>query len=211
MRKFFDEEQKELFSSCNVPWTLSLTNTSVEKAIEQTPCNSEIGIAQTLSLEKFFYSAQKWVIPECKGNADFTSSMNQHYNIFSVERLYLLELHIRFISAPCYTSTYKTKITSSTYQSNGDLARAVTDLYRKRVGIKGVNSTESYVIVLNYENSDVVISEELQLYTLPDFISSIGGNLGLFVGFSCLPVLLYVAEIFCNLRTIRFSNCIGPK
>ena len=52
---------------------------------------------------------------------------------------------------------------------------------------------------MNYDSADVTVAEEVLLTTLPDFISAVGGNLGLFIGFSCLPVLLRAAEFIQRL------------
>ena len=79
------------------------------------------------------------------------------------------------------------------------------------VGIKRIDNTETYSVVINYDTSDVVVSEEISLTTLPDFISSVGGNLGLFIGFSVLPVLLQAIDYFRNVRLINLMNLIGNK
>ena len=81
----------------------------------------------------------------------------------------------------------------------------MAESYRQRLGIKKSNGTESYSVVINYDSAEVVVSEEIHLTTLPDFISSVGGNLGLFIGFSCLPILLKATEFF---RNIKMSNVI---
>ena len=79
------------------------------------------------------------------------------------------------------------------------------------VGIKRIDNTETYSVVINYDTSDVVVSEEISLTTLPDFISSVGGNLGLFIGFSVLPVLLQAIDYFRNVRLMNLMNLIRNK
>ena len=76
------------------------------------------------------------------------------------------------------------------------------------IGITRTNNTETYSVVINYDKTDVVVSEEIHLTTLPDFISSVGGNLGLFIGFSCLPVLLKATEY---LHFFKKTNIMGWK
>ena len=83
--------------------------------------------------------------------------------------------------------------------------------YRQTLGITKLNNTETYSVVINYITSDVVVSEEIHLTTLPDFISSVGGNLGLFVGFSCLPVLLKATEFVLNLKMSKVMHLTGLK
>ena len=87
----------------------------------------------------------------------------------------------------------------------------MTDGYRRSTGIKRPNNTETYSVVINYDTSDVVVSEEIHLTTLPDFISSVGGNLGLFIGFSCLPVLLKATDYFCNFKITKTIHFFGNK
>ena len=87
----------------------------------------------------------------------------------------------------------------------------MTEGYRRKTGIKRPNNTETYSVVINYDTSDVVVSEEIHLTTLPDFISSVGGNLGLFIGFSCLPVLLKATDYFCNFKITKTINLFGNK
>ena len=88
------------------------------------------------------------------------------------------------------------------FEKSNALASSMADTYRQIIGTPRTNNTESYLVAINYETSDVVVSEEIQLYTLSDFISSVGGNLGLFIGFSCLPVLLKAAELFLQFQIL---------
>jgi hypothetical protein len=95
---------------------------------------------------------------------------------------------------PCLTSTYT--IESNEFEGPNTITAYMTQAYRQMVKITVPNNTDTYSVVLNFETTDVVLSEEIQLTTLPDFISSVGGNLGLFIGFSCLPLLLKATEFF---------------
>jgi hypothetical protein len=49
-------------------------------------------------------------------------------------------------------------------------------------------------MALSFLKTDVDLSEEISLNNINDFISALGGNLGLFTGFSFLSVLLTLAE-----------------
>ena len=68
--------------------------------------------------------------------------------------------------------------------------------------IKKINKiiAERYIIMY-YSNEDVKIYTTSELVTFSSFISSIGGNLGLFVGFSFIGVVLFV----CNLLEKLFA------
>ena len=76
------------------------------------------------------------------------------------------------------------------------LAKLIIEKWEQKLDIKSKNGSEAQTVMINFDTSDVKISEEIQLSTLPDFISAVGGNLGLFVGFSCLPLLLWLADVF---------------
>ena len=82
----------------------------------------------------------------------------------------------------------------------------MAESFRQTVKITRPNNIDTYSVALMYANCDVTVSEEIQLTTLPDFISSVGGNLGLFIGFSCLPVLLKATEV---IRHTKLHNLVS--
>ena len=55
LKEFFNVEQKELFVACNVPWTLSLKNVSLEEAMNKENCSVTNATIQSLKLIEFFY------------------------------------------------------------------------------------------------------------------------------------------------------------
>ena len=79
----------------------------------------------------------------------------------------------------------------------------MTEAFRHKTKITRPNNTDTYSVALKYDSCDVTLSEEIQLITLADFISSVGGNLGLFIGFSCLPILLKAID---TIRQIKLNN-----
>ena len=98
---------------------------------------------------------------------------------------------------PCLTSTYT--IERNIFGQSNTLLSNMTQVYRQGMKVTPPNDTNTYAVVLNFDTTDVVVAEEIKLITLPDFISSVGGNLGLFIGFACLPVLLKITEVVRNL------------
>ena len=108
------------------------------------------------------------------------------------------------ILAPCVTSFYNVR--TDEFKKTSPLTKYVADTYREKLNIPLLNGTETHYVMIDFDTSDVVLSEEIQLSTLPDFISAIGGNLGLFIGFSCLPLLLWFAESFdkMNIFPVNF-------
>ena len=67
LKEFFDKEEKELFMACNVPWTLTFTNISIEEARVKDPCDLTTATHQSLKLTEFFYIAAAYLFPNCKG------------------------------------------------------------------------------------------------------------------------------------------------
>ena len=63
------------------------------------------------------------------------------------------------------------------------------------VNITVPNNTKSNTLCISFLKTDVDLSEEISLNNINDFISALGGNLGLFTGFSFLSVLLTLAEL----------------
>ena len=52
----------------------------------------------------------------------------------------------------------------------------------------------TYTVFASFKTTDVNFSEEVKMSNVSDFVSSIGGNLGLFLGFSVLNLLKDMAE-----------------
>ena len=102
-----------------------------------------------------------------------------------------------YISVPCVTSKYTVEYNE--FEKSNGIIVATIEAYKQSVGIKTPNSADTHKVAINYDSVDVTVAEEVLLTTLPDFISAVGGNLGLFIGFSCLPVLLRAAEFIQRL------------
>lgn len=89
--------------------------------------------------------------------------------------------------APCTEITYK--LTPESYS-------------KKSLGfVANTDSVKRYIYPY-YARMEVVQSTEARLITLNTFIGSVGGNLGLFLGFSCLASANYLME---KLRLVTFS------
>ena len=71
---------------------------------------------------------------------------------------------------------------------------------RQNYNLKIPEDTNTYSLVISFAGSFIDLSEETQLTSLPDFISAVGGNLGLFIGFSVMPVLLKTVEFFWHFQ-----------
>ena len=63
------------------------------------------------------------------------------------------------------------------------------------INITSPNKTKNtFSTAISFLKTEIDLTEEIRLYTVFDFISSVGGNLGLFTGFSVLAILLAFAE-----------------
>jgi hypothetical protein len=59
-----------------------------------------------------------------------------------------------------------------------------------------LNSTKNgTLIILSYETILTEEREETLVYDATNFLVNAGGNLGLFLGFSCLSILLYIIKL----------------
>ena len=94
---------------------------------------------------------------------------------------------------PCETPFYESE--KEEFAKTTAVSKLVTQFYREALNIKVINGTETQTVWIGFDTSNVVTSEEIKLTSFPSFISAVGGNLGLFVGFSCLPLLLWLAEV----------------
>ena len=62
------------------------------------------------------------------------------------------------------------------------------------INITSPNKTNTFSTAISFLKTDIDLTEEIRKDTVFDFISSVGGNLGLFTGFSVLAVFLAFAE-----------------
>ena len=98
-----------------------------------------------------------------------------------------------FLLEPCYKSSYRIQPTK--FEKSTIISKYIGQTYRSMLRLEIPPNTETYSLIMNFAGSYVDLSEEIQLTNLSNFISGVGGNLGLFIGFSVLPVFLKTAEV----------------
>ena len=107
-----------------------------------------------------------------------------------------------FIIAPCQKVTYDAgfqvyDIMSQISIKGTETKKETTCRNRKQKNINTsrLNGTGYRYINIYYAVTDVKISITSKMMNLPTFISNVGGNLGLFVGFSVLGVMYFIYDI----------------
>ena len=90
---------------------------------------------------------------------------------------------------PCTYRGYEHK--SLIYDASGQMAYNVIN-YQKQ--FLNLTTQSAATLLIGYATTNIAISEDAQLIDIYSFISSIGGNLGLFVGFSFLAFLFQTYE-----------------
>ena len=81
------------------------------------------------------------------------------------------------------------------YDENSLISVQMNKVITNIINITVPNNTKSNTMTLSFLKTDVDLSEEISLNNINDFISALGGNLGLFTGFSFLSVLLTLADL----------------
>ena len=102
-----------------------------------------------------------------------------------------MNIHLYF-SEPCEVSSYKMQATE--YASSSIVAGKINDRFKQMMNISLPNNTKTFSTMISFLKTDIDLTEEINLYSFFDFVSSVGGNLGLFTGFSVLAALLTFAE-----------------
>ena len=75
LNPFMTVKEIELFSKCNVPWTLDMLERPVDAP---TPCNITDAAYQSLKLMEFIYKATRYTVSGCKGIACYNIQMPWH-------------------------------------------------------------------------------------------------------------------------------------
>ena len=102
---------------------------------------------------------------------------------------------ILYRKVPCQTSTYEVRL-----QTYDDLSLITfkedefSDYTEEGGTAKTTLLDNEKTITIYYATTDINVSSTSKLIDLPTFISSVGGNLGLFVGFSVLGALFSIYD-----------------
>ena len=80
------------------------------------------------------------------------------------------------------------------YDTESIITTDMVEYYKSLYKLVIPENITTYTAMVAFLTTDVNLSEEVKLSNFPDFLSSVGGNLGLFLGFSFLTLLRDMAE-----------------
>ena len=78
--------------------------------------------------------------------------------------------------------------------------------FTNMINITVPKDTKTNSMMLSFLKTEIDRSEEISLKNIPDFISSVGGNLGLFTGFSFLSALITLIDWLRRIPMKCFSS-----
>ena len=110
-----------------------------------------------------------------------------------------------FISYLAYCGASEYKMQTTSYDVDSIISVRLNTAFKKLLNITIPRDVKSYTMLLSFLKTDIDISEEISLNQFSDFISSVGGNLGLFIGFSFLSALLTMVEWLRKMSTKLLS------
>ena len=80
------------------------------------------------------------------------------------------------------------------YDTDSIITKHMHNYYKSLYNLVTPENTTTMTTMISFLTTDVTLSEEVKLNNFPDFLSSVGGNLGLFLGFSFLTLLRDMTE-----------------
>ena len=86
------------------------------------------------------------------------------------------------------------QLVTSDYEEKSLITVILNKAFRDMLGISFPNGTKTYSVMLSFPTTNVDLTEEIVLNNISDFISAVGGNLGLFTGVSLLSILIQLVE-----------------
>ena len=93
---------------------------------------------------------------------------------------------------PCEINDYKMQTTE--YDEDSIISVEMNKAFTNQINVTVPKDTKANSMMLSFLKTEVDRSEEISLSNIPDFISSVGGNLGLFTGFSFLSALITLVD-----------------
>ena len=109
--------------------------------------------------------------------------------------------YLKNISEPCQFTSYSTETLS--YDKNSMMAQANLENLSKTTKVAHETMDNRTSLFFNYPIMEVKVSQQVQILDTSSFISSVGGNLGLFIGFSFLDTFFALYK-WCCTRSLKW-------
>ena len=114
------------------------------------------------------------------------------------------ECNFEFVTSnlePCSVTKYEME--TITYDRFSQMAHNLIQTWFQLHNITSYRAEGSISLWFSYQTMDISVSQRVKILNASSFISSVGGNLGLFIGFSFLDSLFVVFKwisSYCNNR-----------
>ena len=119
------------------------------------------------------------------------------FGYYNFRNLFLSLFDIQtIVLEPCQFTSYNTETIS--YDRNSIMAQGVLKKWFNMANMTFDTMDNRTILFFNYPSMDVEVSQKVQILDASSFISAVGGNLGLFIGFSFLDTLFAVYKWLCN-------------
>ena len=106
--------------------------------------------------------------------------------------LFIVRNLLLIFIVPCEVTSFQMQMAE--YNADSLITVHMNNMLKTLLDVSVPNDTKTYSAMISFLKTEIDLSEEISLNQFSDLISSLGGNLGLFTGFSFLGVLLTLIE-----------------
>ena len=111
-------------------------------------------------------------------------------NKYSINELGVrYKAHYLILLVPCKESSYR--IEETAYESDSIITTHMHRHFKAAYNFSTPEDKATYTVFASFKTTDVNFSEEVKMSNVSDFVSSIGGNLGLFLNYQLLGATHY--------------------
>ena len=97
---------------------------------------------------------------------------------------------------PCQFTTYDVKPVK--YDKYSQMGHNLMESWFTSYNITPRITEGSSTLYINYQTLHTKVSQKTKILNASSFVSSVGGNLGLFIGFSFLDALFHLCQWICK-------------
>ena len=112
-----------------------------------------------------------------------------------------IKLSQYFHIEPCTTTTYD--VGTVTYDRYSQMGHNLLQTWFDTSNITQKSTEGSSNLFITYQSMEMKVSQKVRILNEASFISSVGGNLGLFIGFSFLDSLFVICQWVCTYFNTR--------